>query len=378
MSVEIREIKLGGALKPFLEVVEDIYREDPNYVRPLDMDLRDRLDPKSPFFAHAQGTLFTAWRNGRCVGRTTAHIDREHLAHYRDDVGFFGLFDTIDDTEVARTLLEHAGTWASSRGMKALRGPMSLSVNEEIGCLVEGFDTPPMVMMPHHRPYQGALIEAAGFEKLKDLYAWKYTVGELPPRARRGHETIAAMPEIKNRPVDLKHFQRDVAIIMDIYNDAWSDNWGYVSMTRAELDKLASDLRLIVMPELTQIVSINDEPVAVAVTIPNINEMLGDLHGKLLPIGLFKLLWRLKVRGPRSARVMILGIKRKLRGMRKYAALSAYMYVETHLAAERQGIYHGELSWTLEDNGAVNAGIRLMGGEIYKRYRLYQRSLANA
>ncbi|MBI5537062.1 MAG: hypothetical protein HY898_30350 [Deltaproteobacteria bacterium] len=378
MTVEIRETKLGGNLKPFLEVVEDIYRDDPNYVRPLDMDLKDRLSPKSPFFEHAQGTLFTAWREGRCVGRTTAHIDQEHLAHYRDDVGFFGLFDTVNDADVAKALLDRAGEWAAAHGAKALRGPMSLSVNEEIGCLVEGFDTPPMVMMPHHRSYQGGLIEAAGFSKIKDLFAWKYTIGQLPPRARRGHETIAAMPEIKMRQIDKGNLAHDVAIIMDIYNDAWSDNWGYVAMTRAELDKLAADLRLIVMPELTQIVSINDEPVAVAVTVPNLNEMIGDLHGKLLPFGLLKLLWRLKVQGPRSARVMILGIKRKLRGIRRYAALSTYMYVETHLSAERQGIYHGELSWTLEDNSAVNAGIRLMGGEIYKRYRLYQRSLSSA
>jgi hypothetical protein len=261
--------------------------------------------------------------------------------------------------------------------MKTMRGPLSLSTNEELGCLVEGFDTPPMVMMPHHRRYQGALIEAAGLHKAKDLLAWYYKVGDLPKRARTAHAQIAAMPEVTTRHVDLKHAARDVAIVMDIYNDAWSDNWGFVPLTRDELAKLASDLRLLLVPELTQIISIHGEPVAVAVTMPNINEMIADLRGKLLPFGIAKLLWRLKVRGPRTGRVMILGIRRKLRGQRRYAALSAYMYAETHMQAEKRGILSGELSWTLEDNGPVNAGIRLMGGIVYKRYRIYERSLTS-
>jgi hypothetical protein len=377
MTVEIRETRLGGDLKPFLDVVDDIYREDPNYVRPLDMDLRQRLSPKSPFFEHAEGTLLTAWINGRCEGRCTAQIDREHLARYRDGAGMFGLFDTIDNAEVAKALLDRAGRWVKARGMKTLRGPLSLSTNDEIGCLVEGFDTPPMIMMPHHRAYQGGLIEQAGFKKLKDLYAWNYEVGDLPSRVIKAHQQISALPEIQSRQVDLKNFARDVGLIMDVYNDAWRDNWGFVQLTRAEMDKMAADLRLIAMPELTMIISINDEPVAVAVAVPNLNEMIADLKGKLLPFGVLKLLWRLKVGGPRSARLMILGIRRKLRGNRKYAGLSAYMYAEIHMQGERQGIRKGELSWTLEDNSAVNAGIRMMGGRIYKRYRLYERSLAD-
>ncbi len=375
MTVEIRETRLGGNLRPFLEVVGDIYRNDPHYVRPLDFELKDRLDPKAPFWKHAEGTLLTAWRNGRCVGRCTAHIDREHLARHKDGVGMFGLFDTTDDAEAAKALLDRAGEWVKRRGMKALRGPLSLSVNDELGCLVEGFDTPPQVMMPHHRPYQGGLIEAAGLPKIKDLFAWQYEAGKLPERARKGHAAIQAMPEVRCRPMDMKHLKRDVALLMDIYNDAWSDNWGFVPMTRAEVDKLASDMKLIAIPDLTQIVEIDGEAMAVAVALPNLNEALVGLDGKLLPTGLAKLVWRLKIRGVSSARVIVLGIRRKLRNVRKYAALSTFMYVQMHLSGARHGLRRGELSWTLEDNHAVNAGIKLMGGKVYKRYRLYQREL---
>lgn len=375
MSLDVREIRLGGNLKPFLDLVDDIYAGDPNYVRPLDMDLKDRLSKKNPFFEHGEGAIFVAYRNGRCVGRCTATIDREHLARYKDDCGFFGFFDTIDDQEVASALIDHAAAWLRSRRMKTMRGPMSLCVNEEIGCLIDGFDTPPMIMMPHHRPYQSGLIEAAGVPKKKDLYAWAYKVGDISERARKAHATIAALPEITSRPVDLKNLDRDVRLIMDIYNDAWSDNWGFVPFTESEIKKMAADLRLIAIPELTRIVEIKGEAVAVSVALPNINEMIGDLHGKLLPFGLLKLLYRLKVKGPKTARLAILGIKRNLRQVRHYAALSTFMYVEMHKSAERLGLTHGELSWTLEDNGAINAGIRLMGGKIYKKYRLFERAL---
>lgn len=375
MTVEVRETPLGGNLKPFLDVVDLIYRGDCCYVRPLDLEMKDRLSRKNPFFEHGEGTTFTAWKQGRCVGRCTAQIDREHLARYKDDCGFFGVFDTIDDPEVASALLDQATAWVQRRGMKKLRGPMSLSINDEIGLLVEGFDSPPFIMMPHHRPYQGSLVETAGLQKLKDLYAWKYEIGSLPERARKAHAAINEMPEVTARHVDPKHMERDIRIVMDIFNDAWSDNWGFVPLTQGELRKMASDMKLILIPELSTIVEIEGKPVGVAIALPNINEMMGDLNGKLLPLGLLKLLWRLKVKGPRSARLIILGISRKLRQVRRYAALSTYMYVQMHKAGEKLGIKGGELSWTLEDNAPVNLGIKFMGGKVHKRYRIYQKEV---
>jgi hypothetical protein len=375
MSLEIRETPLGGKLDAFLDLVDEVYRGDAAYVRPLDMELRDRLSKKNPFFLHGEGTVFTAHRGGRCVGRATAQIDREHLARYRDDTGFFGFFDTVDDAEVARALLDAASAWLRARGMKRIRGPLSLNVNEELGCLVEGFDTPPMVMMPHHRPYQGGLIEAAGLSKAKDFYAWHYEVGDVPKRARKAADEIEKFPEVRTRQLDPKHVERDVRLVMDVFNDAWSENWGFVPLTEPELAKMAADMKLLLMPELSYITEIDGRASAVALALPNINEMIGDLRGKLLPLGLPKLIWRLKVKGPRSARLMILGIRKEYRHVRKYAGLSAYLYALMNDSAARVGVRTGELSWTLEDNGPVNAGIRMMGAKIYKRYRLYEKEL---
>jgi hypothetical protein len=374
--IEIRQTPMGGSTRDFLDVVDHIYRGDSAFVRPLDQDLKDRLNPKkNPFFEHAEGTIFTAHRDGRCVGRVTAQIDREHLARYKDDTGFFGFIDTIDDAEVARELLVAAEDWLRAKGMKRVRGPLSLNINEELGCLVEGFDTPPYFLMPHHRPYQGGLIEAAGYTKEKDFFAWKYEVGDLNARTRKAQAEIAAMKEVTARTVSMKHVQRDVEILVDVFNDAWEDNWGFIPATRAEVHKMAEDFKLILIPEITRIVSIDGEPAAVAVALPNLNELIGDLRGKLFPFGIAKLLWRLKVKGPKSGRLMILGIRKKWRHVRKFAALSAYMYAEMNDAGRRIGMTEGELSWTLEDNGPVNTGIRVLGSKVYKRYRVYSKGI---
>ena len=384
MSVEIKQAPIGDELhrgsgkkllRDFLDVVSYIYASDAQYVRALDFELKERLSKKNPFFLHAEGAVFVAYRNGQPVGRCTAQIDREHLAKYKDDVGFFGFFDTIDDEGVAKALLEAASRWLKERGMKVVRGPLSLCINEELGCLVDGFDTPPMILMPHARTYQGALIEAAGLPKLKDFYAWRYVPGEVPKRARKAADEIAALPEITSRQVDPKNMERDVRIFMDIFNDAWSDNWGSVPLTEAELAKMASDMKLLMIPDLTMLLSVDGEPCGIAIALPNLNAMIKDFDGSLNPITVAKLLWRLKVKGPDQARLVILGIRKKLRHVRKYAGLSAYMYVKLNDVGQKLGIRWGELSWTLEDNGPMNAGIRMMGGKIYKTYRLYQRDL---
>jgi hypothetical protein len=375
MSIEIRRTPLGGNLKDFLSVVEYIYRNDPQYVRPLDLEVKGRLGHKNPFWQHAEGVVITAHRNGYCVGRCTAQIDREHLARYRDDVGSFGFFDTIDDPEISGALVDAASQWLRERGMRKIRGPLSLSLNDELGCLVDGFDTPPMIMMPHHLPYQGGLLERAGLSKLKDLYAWRYVVGSIPERARKAHDEIEAMPEVSSRPADMRNVDTDLRTIVDVFNDGWSENWGVVPYTEAELKKQKQDLRLLIDPRLTLIVSIHNEPVAIAVALPNLNEMIREFHGKLLPLNLPKLLYRLKVKGPKTARLALLGIRRKIRHQKRYAGLSTYMYAKMNQAGQRMGVDWGELSWTLEDNTPVNLAIKFMGGKIYKRYRLYEGDL---
>jgi len=272
-------------------------------------------------------------------------------------------------------LLDAAANWLRARGMKHIRGPLSLSLNEEMGCLVDGFDTPPTIMMPHHQRYQGGLIEKAGFSKLKDAYAWSYQVGDVPPRVRKAHDEVEALPEVKSRHVDMKNLDADLHTIMDVFNDAWSENWSFVPFTERELSKMAADLKLIAIPELSYITEVDGEPAAVALALPNLNELIHDMKGKLLPLGLPKLLWRLKVVGPRTARLAILGIRKKFRNQRKYAPLSVYLYAKMNAAGKRLGLEWGELSWTLEDNAPVNVAIKMMGGKVYKTYRIYEKAL---
>ena len=374
--VDIRQTPMGGDMREFLGVVDRVFAGDRAYIRPLDLEIKERLDPKkNPFFEHAEGVTFTAHQHGQCVGRVTAQIDREHLARHKDDTGFFGFLDTIDDASVARELLAKAEGWLRQRGMKKARGPYNLSINEEAGCLVEGFDHPPVLQNSHHRSYQGGLIEQAGYTKEKDLYGWRYEVGDLNPRVRKARDDIRAMPEVTSRPLSRKDLERDVKITLDIFNDAWSDNWGFIPLSKKEADKMASDLKLFLVPEITRIVTIDGEPAAVALALPNVNELIPDLHGKLLPTGFAKLLYRLKVQGAKSGRLLILGITKKYRLQRKYAGLSLFLYAEMNDGGRRVGMTWGELGWTLEDNAAINTGIRMMGAKKYKTYRIYSKDL---
>jgi hypothetical protein len=378
MAIEIRELNGDKRVRrDFLNVVDDIFAGDPNYIRPLDMDVGERLDKKkNPFFDHGDATAFVAYRGDRPVGRISASYDQLHLDKYGDGTGFFGFFDTIDDEEVSQALLARAAEWLRGQDLTVMRGPFSLSINEESGCLVDGFDTPPMIMMGHHRNYQGELIEKAGLEKCMDLYAWDYDVGRVPARAQRAHDGIEAMPEVSWRYVDMKHVNDDMKLIMDVFNDAWRENWGAVPVTEREMLKTAEDMKLIAVPELTRLVFIDGEVAAVSMALPNLNELIHDAHGKLIPFGAAKLLWRLRVRGPKSGRLVILGIRQKWRNVRRYAGLSAFLYVSMNQSAHLLGFRRGELSWTLENNAPINVGIKMMGARIYKTYRIYEQPIA--
>jgi hypothetical protein len=309
------------------------------------------------------------------VGRCSAQIDHEHLRVHGDETGFFGFFDTIEDPEVARELVSAAARWLSERGMKRMRGPLSLSINEEVGTLVEGFDTPPMVMMAHARPYQGPLLESVGLAKVKDLLAWRYEVGTPHRRADKAWQEISKMPEVRFRSLSKKSMERDVHTMLEIFNDAWSHNWGFVPATPAEARKIAEDFKLIIDEDLAFFAEIDGREMGLCVTLPNINEAIRDLDGKLLPFGFAKLLWRLKVKRPKSARLMMLGLRKELRGIKRYGGMSLAMYVEVSKRGQKKGVEWGELSWTLEDNHPINLGIKAMGARVYKKYRLFEKEL---
>jgi hypothetical protein len=377
MTVTIRE-HAPTASADFIRAGHVVFRDDPMWVPPLHFELKERLHPKkNPFFFRAEVTLFTAWKDGKLAGRCSAQIDREHLRVWKDDTGFFGFFDTIEDQEVATALIEAAAAWLRKRGMKRMRGPLSLYINEEVGVLIEGFDRPPVVMMGHSRPYQASLCEKAGLVKEKDLFAWRYgkDIG-FPDRVMKAWETIRALPEVKLRSVDLGKMQREVEAIMDIYNDSWAGKWGVVPALPEEVAKVAKDLKLLVDPDIAFIAEVHGKPAGMCIMLPNLNEAIHDLGGKLFPTGLVKLLWRIKVRHPVSTRLMMLGIKESVRkNVKRYGGLSAAMYVEVAKRGIAKGYTWGELSWTREDDAPINLGIRSMGAKVYKKYRVFEKKL---
>ena len=376
MTVEIKQHQPGKDLKDFIQVAFEVYRDDPAWVPPLHMEITDRLTPeKNPFFEHAEVALFTAWKDGKAVGRISAQIDHEHLRIHEDNAGFFGFFDTVDDQEVASALLAAAEDWLAGRGMTVMRGPFSLSINEETGLLVEGFDSPPTIMSPHHRSYQGALAEAAGLQKVKDCYGWKHEVVPATARAQRAWEAITSLPEVRFRSVSPRNLKKEVRDILDVFNDAWQHNWGFVPATDAEAKKMAADLQLILDKELSFFAEIDGQPVAICVCLPNLNEVIFDFGGKLNPVTVGKLIWRLKIRRPKSARLMLLGIRTDLRGKKRYAPLAMAVIAELVRRGLKQGYEWAELGWTLEDNRLINAAIRSMGATIYKRYRLFEKPI---
>lgn len=377
MTITVRAHAPGTDVKDFLRAADVVFAGDPQWVRPLDFDIVQRLDPKkNPFFKRAEAMYFTAWRGDALVGRCSASVDPEYLKLHQNDTGFFGFFDTIDDDAVGRALIDRAAEWVRGKGMKRLSGPFSLYPNEEVGVLVEGFDTPPNLMMAHSRAWQGRVAEASGLTKEKDLYAWRYDVGETPKRALRAIEALKAdAPEIKLRSLKKSRLEAELKVILEIYNDAWEGKWGFVPAVPDEVAKMAEDLALVIDEDLAFIAEIEGRPVGMCILLPNLNECIPDLDGALFPFGWAKLLWRLKVTRPKSARLMLLGIRKELRNVRRYMPLSVAMYAEVLARGRAKGYQWAELSWTREDDSPINSGIANMGAKIYKRYRVYERGL---
>lgn len=378
MTIEVRHIEPGSSPALFLAAAERVFQGDPAWIPPLAFEMEQRLDPKkNPLFGHAEAALFVALKNGRPVGRVSASVDHEWHRAAGDGAGHFGYFDTIDDPEVARALLCEAEAWLRGRGVDRVIGPMSLSANEEIGLLVDGFEHPPALMMAHSRPWQGTLAEACGYAKEKDLFAWRFDRDiPLTRRALKAWGEIKALPEITLRSVDMKRFRDELAIIVDIYNEAWAGKWGFVPITEREVAKMADDMKLVLDPDIAFVAVLDGEPVGMCVMIPNLNEAIADLNGSLFPLGWAKLLWRVKVRRPRSTRLMLLGIRERVRkNVKRYGGLSAAMYVEVARRGAAKGYEWSELSWTREDDAPINVGIKAIGGRVYKRYRVYTKTL---
>ena len=374
-AIEIIPVEGKALLDRFIRVPERLHRDDPHYVAPLHLERRDALTAKNPLFGHADVQFWIARRDGRDVGRISAQIDHQALAVRPDATGLFGMISAVDDPDVFGALIATAEGWLRDRGMVRMQGPLNLNINEETGLLVDGFDTPPMLLMGHDLPYVGTRLEALGLAKVKDVFAYLYDVThDLPASARRLIDR--PLPEsIRVRKLDFKRYDDEVRSITEIFNDAWADNWGFVPLTEAETDHLGKSLKPLLDPRLVRFVEQDGEAVGFLVCLPNLNEAIRDLGGKLLPLGWAKLLWRLKVKGVKTARVPLMGIRRSAaRGL--IGKLLPFLLIDAvRKEAAGMGFTHVELSWILEDNLPMRHINETLGGVAYKTYRIYEKAL---
>jgi len=374
-QIDIVPVAGSKLLSEFIRLPERLHRDDPHYIAPLHMERRDALTAKNPFFGHADVQFWLARRDGKVVGRISAQIDHQALAIRPDAPGQFGMLAAEDDPAIFSALLETAATWLRGRGMNRMQGPFNLNINEEIGLLVDGFDTPPMLLMGHDKPYVAARLEEQGLVKEKDVYAYIYDItNDLPASARRLlNRPLPA--EITVRQLDFKRYNEEIRSVTDIFNDAWRDNWGFVPLTEIETDFLAKSLKPLLIPRLTSIVERAGVPVGFLIGLPNLNEAIRDLNGKLLPFGWAKLLWRLKLAGVKTARVPLMGIRRSMAHDVIGSLLPFLLIDKVRTEAAKMGYRQVELSWILEDNMPMRRMNESLGGIAYKTYRIYDRAI---
>jgi hypothetical protein len=362
------------ALNDFIRLPWPLYKDDPMWVPPLLLERRMHLSPKNPFFEHAKYRSWIAYRDKKPVGRISAQIDRLHLDRYQNATGFFGMLEAEDHSEIFQTLMNTAETWLRNQGMRRISGPFNLSINQELGLLVEGFGTPPSMMMGHARPYYADRIEENGYRKEKDLLAYIID-SDFKHCAAMKTVTGRAKKRVHTRSLRKSRFGEELQIIRDIFNDAWSQNWGFVPFTNREFEHLGKDLKLLVDEELVKIAEVDGEPAAFIVVLPNINEAIQDLNGRLLPFGWLKLLWRLKVKYPITARIPLMGVRSRYHDSLMGAALSFMVIGAVQDHGIKRGIKKVELSWILEDNMGMRNIIESIGGRVYKTYRIYGKEL---
>ena len=374
-ALSVREVRTRRDRADFIDLPWRVYAGDPCWVPPLRREVAAFLDPKRhPFYRHGVATQFIALRGGRVVGRILASDDPNYNAEHGTNTGCFGMFESIDDRDVAHALLEAAADWVRARGRTTILGPIDYSVNYPCGLLVDGFETPPRVMMNHNPRYYAPLLESWGLAKAKDLYSWWLTDRiELPwqERALRlFHKTGA-----KVRPFRLDDFEGDLRRCQQVYNDMRGGGWGFVRLTEAEFRYFAKQISEIAVPQQVLLAEVDGRAVGFSVTLPDLNEAIAPLNGRLtwfgLPVGLLRLLWR--IRRVKTARMLVLGLVEgyRRRGIAEMLILETFDYGKNVI-----GYKSAELGWTLEDNTPINLTIESVGGRRYKTYRIFEKSIA--
>jgi len=376
-AVTIRPVETKKDKQAFVDFAWEVYKDDPAWVPPLKDEVHGLITPgKNPWFEHGHAQLWLAERDGKVVGRISAQVDDLVQDHMGQGIGNWGFFDALDE-ETGKALIKTAEDWLRKEGMTSSLGPISLSIWDEPGLEIEGFAEPPTAMMGHHRPEYQAWIEHAGYEKAKDLVTYGLNIEHWEdPMIDRLIAMGERNPKICVRMVDKSKFNEEARLILNLLNDAWSNNWGYVPLTEAEIAYAGKKLKPIIFNELVRVAEVEGEPVAFMLTIPDINELTKDLNGELFPFNFIKLLWRLRKPRTRRLRVPLMGVAKKLHHTRLASQL-AFMMIEytRREGTKKYGATHGEFGWILEDNKGMLSIAQLPGASINHRYRIYEKKL---
>lgn len=378
-GIIVRRVATARDLAAFIRVPDPLYRDDPNWVRPLRIERRGLLDRrKNPYFEHAEARYWIARRDGVAVGRISAQVDRIVEERTGERIGHFGMFESIADERVVEALFDTAEAWLRERGCLKVQGPFNLSVNGECGLLVEGLDTPPAVMMAHNPAHYADLVTGRGYRKAIDLYAYELDLTRGPgERITRFVEASRRNPSYDLRMPDMRRYNDELATVIDIFNDAWSNNWGFVPLTGAEARHVAKEIKPLIDPHLTRICYYKGTPMAMMVTLYDLNTLIRDLDGRLLPFGWTRLLWRLKQGTPkRRVRVPLMGVRKQMQGSRHGATMALLLIEAIRQSAVARGSVWAELSWILEDNRGMRSILEEIGCHLYKTYRIYEKPLA--
>lgn len=372
MVWEVRRVTTPAELKRFLRFPDRIYQGDPYYIPPLEFERLKFLDQKrNPFFEHAEVDHFLLTHHGQEAGRISTVLDRTFNEYQNERTGFFGMFECIRNDDAAHALLEAAENWCRTRKLDTLRGPMNLSTNHECGLLVDGFHTPPVFGITYNPPYYAGLIEGCGFTKSKDLINLGLVPLNVPDYMVEAEKKLLKRGRFTIRTIRTNKFEEELGIIWDIYNDAWSANWGFIPMTKKEFWFAAMDMKAILIPELCMIAEVKGEPVGFALSLPDFNQTLRKVKGKLWPCGWFHLAFGRKKAD--AIRTLTLGVKKKYRRL----GIDLVFYKRTYQWAAEHGINLCDQSWLLEDNKAIMEPILRLGAYPYKRHRIYERKLGD-
>ncbi|MSO73063.1 MAG: hypothetical protein EXQ84_05570 [Rhodospirillaceae bacterium] len=379
-AVNIRRVGAGATVAQFMRVPRETQGHDPYWVAPLNLLEAPRLNPKkNPWFQHGEATFFVAERDGKLVGRISAQVDQNHLKLYNDATGFFGFFESVNDQSVADALFNAAAAWLREKGMRRCVGPFSLNINDESGLLIDGFNCPPRMMMGHAQRYYQRLVEAAGFTKVVDLRAYLTAMDTgLPYKQLKWlNRALERNPRLTVRPIDMSRYNEEFAAVMGIFREAWTENWGSIPVTDAEIRHSANEMKLILVPELVSIGTIDGKPVAMCLALPDLNEMIHDLKGRLFPFGWAKLLWRILNRRSyvSGTRVLLMGVMPEYKHKPMGSVLALLTVGAVRNASLKLRMPVCEMSWVLETNAPTCHSIEDIGGRVYKTYRMYEKAL---